>query len=118
MIKPEVRCIQGRYSIWMGDKCIHGEIYTEGEAKSYLASYEGIYYAGCEQGCDTIRPYQNLGEKMNELMPCKICGGIGYKSRFTDMGVTSIWCMRNNKHRVDGIGDKIGTEKWNKGEIK
>lgn len=55
---------------------------------------------------------------MNELAPCKICGGKGYKSRFTDMSVTSIWCMRNNKHRVDEIGDKIATAKWNKGEMK
>lgn len=55
---------------------------------------------------------------MNELMPCKICGGKGYKSRFTDMSVTSIWCMKDNKHRVDEIGDKIATEKWNKGELK
>lgn len=46
MSKPEIRCIQGRYSIWMKDKCIHGGIFTEGEAKSWLASYEKIYYAG------------------------------------------------------------------------
>ena len=50
MSKPEIRCIQGRYSVWMNDKCIRGGIFTEGEAKSYLASYEEIYYAGFEDG--------------------------------------------------------------------
>lgn len=56
MSKPEIRCIQGRYSIWMNDKCIHGGIYTEGEAKSYLNSYENIYYQGYFDAQDC---YQN-----------------------------------------------------------
>lgn len=50
MSKPEIRRIQGCYSIWMNDKCIRGGIYIEGEAKSYLACYEKIYYAGFEAG--------------------------------------------------------------------
>ena len=54
MSRPEIRCIQGRYSIWMNDKCIHGWIFTEGEAKSWLSSYEDIYDAGYDQGVSDI----------------------------------------------------------------